>query len=176
MINDTECTMIPSAFAMKHNILPIRRDESNTLLVAMEDPSDMIVIDAIRNQTGMSVRAYIAQSQELAQAIQIAYATAPSEPIDTTGAAAPALTPLRLRLAARRLRRGCTSAAGGLRDLGARRRRRCAAVRDRGRVDQDRHPHEELHRARQGAVAATQVIGREMISEGRRPSPPATDV
>lgn len=85
------CSLIPSTFATKHNILPVRRDESNTLIVAMEDPSDMIVIDAIRNQTGMGVRAYIAQSQELAQAIQIAYAAVSAQPIDaaTPGAVIP---------------------------------------------------------------------------------------
>lgn len=61
--------LIPSAFAQKHRILPIRQEGDGILVVAMEDPSDMMVLDAVRNQVGMKIRPFIADSQELAQAL-----------------------------------------------------------------------------------------------------------
>lgn len=61
--------MIPSAFAQKHRILPVRQEGDGILVVAMEDPSDMMVLDAVKNQVGMRIRPYIANSQELADAL-----------------------------------------------------------------------------------------------------------
>jgi hypothetical protein len=61
--------LIPSAFAQKHRILPIRQENNGVLVVAMEDPSDMMVLDAIKNQVGMKIRPYIARSDQLAEAL-----------------------------------------------------------------------------------------------------------
>lgn len=61
--------LIPSAFAQKHRILPIRQEGDGILVVAMEDPSDMMVLDAVRNQVGMRIRPFIADSKDLAQAL-----------------------------------------------------------------------------------------------------------
>ena len=62
--------LIPAGFAEKHLILPIRLAKGNTLVVAMEDPSDLVVIDAVKNQVGMTVKAYIAPSEDLAKRIR----------------------------------------------------------------------------------------------------------
>lgn len=67
------CGMIPPGFAIKHNILPIRQEPGNALVVAMEDPSDVIVLDAIKTQVGMNVRAYIGSTQELTEAVRLIY-------------------------------------------------------------------------------------------------------
>jgi len=69
------CVLIPSAFAYKHRILPIRQDEGNTLIVAMEDPSDLMVLDAIKSQTGMKLKAYVAGSSQIAETIANVYAS-----------------------------------------------------------------------------------------------------
>ncbi len=66
--------MIPRGFAIKHKILPIRAEEGKRLVVAMEDPSDVMVLDAVKAKVGMSVRPYLASALELEEAIQTQYA------------------------------------------------------------------------------------------------------
>lgn len=61
--------LIPAAFAQKHRILPIRQEEGGTLIVAMEDPSDLMVLDAMKNQVGMRIKPFIANSKDLADAL-----------------------------------------------------------------------------------------------------------
>src|SRR5262249_5196498 len=57
--------VIPRAFAEKHRVLAVRREGANTLIVAMEDPSDFTVLDAIRQQTGAEVKPFIATSDQV---------------------------------------------------------------------------------------------------------------
>lgn len=61
--------LIPSAFAQKHRLLPMRQEEGGILVVAMEDPSDLMVLDAMKNQVGMRIKPFIANSKDLAEAI-----------------------------------------------------------------------------------------------------------
>lgn len=65
--------MIPRGFAIKHKILPIRAEEGKRLIVAMEDPSDVMVLDAVKAKVGMSVHPYLASASELEEAIQSQY-------------------------------------------------------------------------------------------------------
>jgi hypothetical protein len=61
--------LIPPAFAHKHRILPIRQEDGGTLVVAMEDPSDLMVVDAMKNQVGMKIKPFIANSKDLVESI-----------------------------------------------------------------------------------------------------------
>jgi hypothetical protein len=72
-IDPAVLNMIPRVFAEKHGILPIRLEGGGTLVVAMEDPSDLVVIDAVKSQVGMNLKTYLATSDELAQTIRERY-------------------------------------------------------------------------------------------------------
>jgi hypothetical protein len=56
---------IPYVFAEKHRVVPINVERDGTLVIAMEDPSDLLVIDAIKNQVGQSVLAMVASAQDV---------------------------------------------------------------------------------------------------------------
>lgn len=47
---------IPYQFAEKHRAVPFAQTPDHTLVVAMEDPSDLLVVDAIKNQVGLPVK------------------------------------------------------------------------------------------------------------------------
>lgn len=66
-------SLIPPAFATKHKVLPIRQEGGNSLVIAMEDPSDLMVIDAIKNQTRLNVKAYLTTSEDLNEALKKFY-------------------------------------------------------------------------------------------------------
>ncbi len=68
--------LIPPAFAEKHNILPLRREGKNTLVVAMQDPSDLLVVDAIKHQVQMEIRACVAPGSEISAILKPASAGA----------------------------------------------------------------------------------------------------
>lgn len=57
--------LIPRPFAEGHHILPVRKEGKNTLVVAMQDPSDLVVIDAIKHQVKLEVKACIAPASEI---------------------------------------------------------------------------------------------------------------
>lgn len=85
-------SLIPPRFALKHRILPIRQDPGGALIVAMEDPSDVLVIDAIKTQVGMAIKPYIAATDELSDALSACYAKTEdeAEPADEPVQAEPA--------------------------------------------------------------------------------------
>lgn len=58
-------TMVPHSFAEKHRVVPVRQEEGPTLVVAMEDPSDILIIDAIKNQIGMRIKPVVASRDDL---------------------------------------------------------------------------------------------------------------
>ncbi len=72
-LDPTLTRLIPQIFAQKHHILPIRREGARAIAVAMEDPSDVMVVEAVRAQIGLEVKAYAAAASELREAIQQAY-------------------------------------------------------------------------------------------------------
>ena len=69
---------IPYSFAEKHHVVPVRQEGNRVLWVAMEDPSDLLIIDAIKNQVSMPVRPCIA-SQEDIMSVLSQYATGVEE-------------------------------------------------------------------------------------------------
>ncbi|MBI2300957.1 MAG: Flp pilus assembly complex ATPase component TadA [Armatimonadetes bacterium] len=58
---------VPAHLLNKHNILPIRR-EGSTLVVAMEDPTDIIALDDLR-MMGVQVKPVVASKQEIESAL-----------------------------------------------------------------------------------------------------------
>jgi hypothetical protein len=71
-------TMIPYSFAEKHRIVPIRKESELSLIVAMEDPSDILIIDAVKNQIGLRIKPVVA-SQEDIQNVLNQYSTITQE-------------------------------------------------------------------------------------------------
>jgi hypothetical protein len=80
--------MIPAAFAHKHRILPIRQEAEGILVVAMEDPSDLMVLDAVKSQVGMRIRPFIANSKDLVQAIVNQYQSDQALPLKSAASSA----------------------------------------------------------------------------------------
>lgn len=63
---------ISPEFAQKHHILPVQQDDG-VMILAMEDPSDLMVLDFIKNQVGMRLKPYIAPRVDLKQALARVY-------------------------------------------------------------------------------------------------------
>jgi hypothetical protein len=59
-------TQIPFGFAFKHHVAPIKLDKEG-ITVAMEDPSDILLLDDIKSIAGMRVRPVIASSEDIAK-------------------------------------------------------------------------------------------------------------
>jgi hypothetical protein len=62
---------IPKSVAIKHHLAPIRLD-FDTLVVVMEDPTDVTILDHLKTLTGLKVRPAIAGFEEI-QAVLAAY-------------------------------------------------------------------------------------------------------
>ena len=84
--------LLPAEVARRCELVPIAREDDRTLLVAMADPTNVVAIDDVEIQTGMSVRtvvatredvlAVIAQTSRLDDAVsQVVEETAP-EPVE----------------------------------------------------------------------------------------------
>ncbi|HOE96605.1 MAG TPA: hypothetical protein PK847_08460 [Candidatus Sumerlaeota bacterium] len=82
--------LIPQSFAEKHRAVPISLAD-DLLTVAMEDPSDMLIVDAIKNQVGLDVRAGVASREDIDRVLSQYGAAAAAAPAQT--AAAPAEKP-----------------------------------------------------------------------------------
>ncbi len=63
---------VPSDFAMRHQVLPLR-EEDHTLVVAMADPFDVMVLDDLRLLTSKDVRAVVAAPRRISEAIEQCY-------------------------------------------------------------------------------------------------------
>ena len=55
---------LPSEFAMRHQVLPLRQ-EDHTLVVAMADPFDVTVLDDLRLLTSRDVRAVVTSRRKI---------------------------------------------------------------------------------------------------------------
>jgi type II secretion system protein E len=63
---------LPSEFAMRHQVLPLR-EEDHTLVVAMADPFDVTVLDDLRLLTSRDVRAVVSGRRKIVEAIEQSY-------------------------------------------------------------------------------------------------------
>ncbi len=63
-IDPAVAASIPLAFAQKHRLIAIGK-EKNKLVVVMEDPSDTVVVDAIKHQVGMEIKPCIGATADI---------------------------------------------------------------------------------------------------------------
>jgi len=71
-IDQTLLTQVPSEFAMRYQVLPLRA-EDHTLVVAMANPFDVTVLDDLRLLTSRDVRAVVASPRQISEAIEQCY-------------------------------------------------------------------------------------------------------
>ncbi|MBI4358059.1 MAG: Flp pilus assembly complex ATPase component TadA [Candidatus Omnitrophica bacterium] len=64
--------LIPYRFARQHRILPISR-YSNTLTIAMENPTDLSVVDDVKAISNMKVRPAVTLTKEMTKALEYYY-------------------------------------------------------------------------------------------------------
>ena len=65
-------SQVPSDFAMRHRVLPLRQ-EDHTLVVAMANPFDVTVLDDLRLLTSRDIRAVVASPRQVSEAIEQCY-------------------------------------------------------------------------------------------------------
>jgi type IV pilus assembly protein PilB len=64
-IDMTAVNLLPADVARRCELVPIGRDGERTLVVAMADPANVVAIDDVEIQTGMSVRAAVATREDI---------------------------------------------------------------------------------------------------------------
>ncbi len=57
--------LLPAEVARRCELVPIAREDERTLLVAMADPTNVVAIDDVEIQTGMSVRTVVAAREDI---------------------------------------------------------------------------------------------------------------
>jgi TM2 domain-containing membrane protein YozV len=72
-------TYIPAQIARRHHLVPVKLDRDG-LVVAMEDPSDLVLIDNLKELVGLRIKPVVAPSAE----IQAALEGYPQEPVHET--------------------------------------------------------------------------------------------
>lgn len=75
-------TIVPFSFADKHRAVAVRQDEDGSLVVAMEDPSDLLIVDAIKNQVGMKLKTVVARRKSILTVLKQYEAQTHSEEIE----------------------------------------------------------------------------------------------
>ncbi|NLN07160.1 MAG: Flp pilus assembly complex ATPase component TadA [Firmicutes bacterium] len=68
-INEAAMATVPAEIARRYKALPINFSEDGSLLVAMEQPLDIFVLDDLRVLTGYNIQAVVATGSELEAAI-----------------------------------------------------------------------------------------------------------
>ena len=58
-------TLLPTEIARRCQLVPIGREESGTLIVAMADPTNVVAIDDVEIHTGLSVTAVVATPEDI---------------------------------------------------------------------------------------------------------------
>ncbi|MCX7964608.1 MAG: NINE protein [Candidatus Sumerlaea chitinivorans] len=61
-------TYIPAHIARRHHLVPVKLDRDG-LVVAMEDPSDLVVIDNLKELVGLRIKPVVAPSAEIQEAL-----------------------------------------------------------------------------------------------------------
>lgn len=65
----TILTYIPKSFASKHFLVPVRLDRDG-LVIAMEDPTDIVTVDNLKTLVGIRIKPAAAPSSEIEKLIQ----------------------------------------------------------------------------------------------------------
>lgn len=63
-------SLIPRAIAYRHHVVPLRI-EDKTLVLAMEDPSNLVLIDNLKALVGMNIRPVIVSSSDIDEALKL---------------------------------------------------------------------------------------------------------
>lgn len=72
-------TYVPAHIARKHHLVPVRLDRDG-LVVAMEDPSDLEVLDSLKHMSGVRIKPVLAPMEEIMEALSsIPEATPPPD-------------------------------------------------------------------------------------------------
>ncbi|MBN1478623.1 hypothetical protein JXA47_17860 [Candidatus Sumerlaeota bacterium] len=69
-IKDILYTYISKSLATRHRLVPYRL-EGDTLVVAMEDPSDLVLLDNLKAQVGLRIRPVIASASDIEAALEL---------------------------------------------------------------------------------------------------------
>jgi type IV pilus assembly protein PilB len=64
-IDMSAVNLLPADVARRCELVPVARDGDRTLVVAMADPANVVAIDDVEIQTGMSVRAAVATREDI---------------------------------------------------------------------------------------------------------------
>jgi type IV pilus assembly protein PilB len=88
VVDPDVAALLPEDLARRYRALPIRRVDSNTLLLAIADPTDLVAADDLSLALGSSVRMAVADPHQLELAIARAYrrkieVSAEPEPVPT---------------------------------------------------------------------------------------------
>jgi len=86
VIQSSAAVLIEESTARTHTCIAVKSEKKN-LTVAMIDTSDLNLIDLIRDQTGMVVKAIAADKEEIKQAIEEYYSKGPGEFTGLSGSA-----------------------------------------------------------------------------------------
>ncbi|MCX7766744.1 MAG: hypothetical protein N2246_08605 [Candidatus Sumerlaeia bacterium] len=68
-LNPKILSLIPRAIAIRHHVIPLRI-EDNHLVLAMEDPSNLVLIDNLKALVGYTIRPVIASSSDIDEALK----------------------------------------------------------------------------------------------------------
>jgi hypothetical protein len=71
-------TYIPGSLARRHHLVPVKLDRDG-LVVAMEDPSDLALLDTLKDIAGLRIKPVVASSVEIHEALN-RYPTEQAEP------------------------------------------------------------------------------------------------
>jgi hypothetical protein len=83
-IDRTVLGYLPKSIAVRYRLVPIKL-EFDTLVIAMEDPTDLTIIDLLKSTTGLRIRPVIASMDEIEAALE----RYPDEPAAAEVEAAP---------------------------------------------------------------------------------------
>ena len=61
-------TYIPPGLARRHHLVPVKQDKDG-LVVAMEDPSDLVVLDDLKEVVGMKIKPVVSSSEAIMEAL-----------------------------------------------------------------------------------------------------------
>jgi hypothetical protein len=61
-------TYIPPGLARRHHLVPVKQDKDG-LVVAMEDPSDLVVLDDLKEVVGMRIKPVVSSSEAIMEAL-----------------------------------------------------------------------------------------------------------
>lgn len=59
---------IPAALARRHHLVPVKQDKDG-LVVAMEDPSDLVLLDDLKEVVGMRIKPVVAPTDDIMEAL-----------------------------------------------------------------------------------------------------------